>query len=555
MKRVRMLLWIGFLVFFSSLANAKSTELKVFRDKGSNRIISATYNARLALAASIKNLTKIQKARVKIQQRRWNRKDSVLKADEFLDNNKRLLGLNNIGSELLPKAPEADPQGGTIVRYVQQSEQGYPVVYSGLNVRFLKNGSIDSLSVGIAPNISVPGKAKIGKKQALKIAISAFRRDFNTDIEPLVVSNSLVIYPKSLIENTPGNVSILSHQVVLRAPEGSGIEANENYYVDSQSGEVIARLSNIRYLTRYVFDCTTMLWDTKCWVNKRFTDPPHYPEYVFGRGETNLARGTNPVFGYTDTDDMHSLLGSIHNYYLSKFNRDGANNQGGVGTGLYIGSVLYQPAWTFAYVYRDGDLGSHCSYAAFNSGIINFCHDTVGTDTVGHEYSHGIPFFTFNQLPGGGIVFPAGLVYSGESGALDENFSDVMGEMVERSITGNANWLHGMVNGSIVRNLIDPPSISYEGSFYPDKIHSQWFYCGSYDNGGVHINSTVPSKAFYLMSEGGSFNGCEITGIGADKIEQILYRAMTTYYVPTETFNQAYIHIKQACTTLIGNPL
>lgn len=70
--------------------------------------------------------------------------------------------------------------------------------------------------------------------------------------------------------------------------------------------------------------------------------------------------------------------------------------------------------------------------------------------------------------------------------------------------------------------------------------------------GGVHMNSTVPSKAFYLMSEGGTFNYCTINGIGIKKVEQILYRAMMSYYAQTETFNAAYAHIIQAAEDLYG---
>ena len=55
------------------------------------------------------------------------------------------------------------------------------------------------------------------------------------------------------------------------------------------------------------------------------------------------------------------------------------------------------------------------------------------------------------------------------------------------------------------------------------------------------------------MSEGRAFNGCTITGIGLDKVEQILYRAMVTYYVPTETFNQAYIAIQRSAADLYSD--
>ncbi len=52
------------------------------------------------------------------------------------------------------------------------------------------------------------------------------------------------------------------------------------------------------------------------------------------------------------------------------------------------------------------------------------------------------------------------------------------------------------------------------------------------------------------MSEGGEHNGCEFSGIGFDAVQQILYRAWTTYFVSTETFNQAVVSLQQSCIDL-----
>lgn len=58
--------------------------------------------------------------------------------------------------------------------------------------------------------------------------------------------------------------------------------------------------------------------------------------------------------------------------------------------------------------------------------------------------------------------------------------------------------------------------------------------------------------AAYLAAEGGSFNGFDITGIGFNKVEQIFYRAETTYFTSGETFNEAYTHLVQAASDLYG---
>ena len=87
---------------------------------------------------------------------------------------------------------------------------------------------------------------------------------------------------------------------------------------------------------------------------------------------------------------------------------------------------------------------------------------------------------------------------------------------------------------------------------YSDRFNSPYFYCGTDDHQGVHVKSLPLIKSQYLLSEGGHFNGCMLTGIGMDKVLQIWYRAVTQYYSTTETFNGAYVKLIQAAADLYG---
>lgn len=77
------------------------------------------------------------------------------------------------------------------------------------------------------------------------------------------------------------------------------------------------------------------------------------------------------------------------------------------------------------------------------------------------------------------------------------------------------------------------------------------------DWGGVHTNSGVGNYWFYLLSVGGAgtndigtaFN---VTGITIEKSEKIIYRALTTYMTPNETYLDAYTATKQAAADLYG---
>jgi Zn-dependent metalloprotease len=152
-------------------------------------------------------------------------------------------------------------------------------------------------------------------------------------------------------------------------------------------------------------------------------------------------------------------------------------------------------------------------------------------DIIGHEWTHGLTQFT------------AGLVYSGESGALNESFSDIFGAMTERYWYGeNANtWLIGeasftpAVAGDALRYFIRPTT---DGS---SRDHYSQRYVGTADNGGVHWNSGIQNNAFWLLSSGGChrFAGCMTGGVGASAATQIFYRALRYYMISSDGFSWA----------------
>lgn len=190
--------------------------------------------------------------------------------------------------------------------------------------------------------------------------------------------------------------------------------------------------------------------------------------------------------------------------------------------------------------------GSVCPDASFSrsEGTVSFCFTTVVIDVIAHENMHGLPFYSHFDGAGNAV----GMVYSGQSGALNESQSDVWGELYQKHVSGTTDWINWpeyQPGGG--RNLASPPITTYT-----DRLFSSLTYCGSSDQGGVHYNSTITSKGCYLVAEGGVFNGCTITGIGADKLEQILYRAVTQYYSTSATFNEAYADLIQAATDLYG---
>lgn len=148
-------------------------------------------------------------------------------------------------------------------------------------------------------------------------------------------------------------------------------------------------------------------------------------------------------------------------------------------------------------------------------------------DVVAHEMGHGVTEATSN------------LIYQGESGALNEAFSDIMGTAAE-FFHGTGNWTIGEditpgANG--IRNMANPGEDG-DPSHYDDR------YTGTGDNGGVHINSGIPNHWFYLLVNGGQnakasrASGTNVQGIGLANAKIVAYSGFTAL-TATANFCQA----------------
>ncbi len=305
---------------------------------------------------------------------------------------------------------------------------------------------------------------------------------------------------------------------------------------------------------RLIYDCSKPTSSNTCWWGLDPDDanyPTQYAPYVFGRLEGEPPRGPNPVpgitFGSIDVDTAYDWVPLLHDYYADKFGRNGVNRQGGLSDGGFWQVTDYPVRVNFN---GTNPLTCEQTSASFQWGnpsvVVSFCCGALQPDAFGHEMAHGIWHYDVN---GGNTSY--------EQGALNESFADIFGEAFELHLTGHTDWLMLEKDGTtVIHNLANPGTETYLAAGqhipYPDRYLSPNFFTGSGDNGGVHVNSTVVSHAAYLASEGGTFNGFDITGIGFDKVEQIWYRAVTEYFTANENFNSAYTRLIQAANDLYG---
>ena len=155
---------------------------------------------------------------------------------------------------------------------------------------------------------------------------------------------------------------------------------------------------------------------------------------------------------------------------------------------------------------------------------------TRSVSVIGHELAHGV------------TQYSAGLAYRNQAGALNESMSDVFGALVEQLVKGQsaaeASWLIGEglftaeVEGHALRSM-KAPGTAYDDDVLgkdpqPDSMDS--YVRTSADNGGVHINSGIPNRAFHLVAESLGGNAWEAPG-------RIWYDTLTGGSLPaTATF-------------------
>jgi vibriolysin len=180
-------------------------------------------------------------------------------------------------------------------------------------------------------------------------------------------------------------------------------------------------------------------------------------------------------------------------------------------------------------VYGDGD-GSTASSLA------------ESMDVTAHELTHAV------------TDTESDLVYSGESGGLNEAMSDIFGNVCEwyrdgqvvsanTWLVGDDCWTPG-TPGDALRYMADP---ELDGS-------SIDHYADYYDGIDVHYSSGIANLAFYLMSQGGTHprgqSSVVVPAIGIAKAAQIFYRANTALLTANSTFADAKLLTQQAAQQL-----
>lgn len=397
----------------------------------------------------------------------------------FFEMNKDLFQMNDPFSELEVGRLEQDNLRMTHVHLAQMHE-GVPVFGKELAVHIDPEGMIASINGDYQPGIDLSTQPEINMDAALDTAMN----DSND-----VAESSAQEPPQLVVLVQDGDEAHLTWKVTLAEDDPPFLTV---YFVDAHTGKIAAKHDNLQ--------------DAK----NRQTYNANYGSSI--PGTLALSEG-GAWTGDAVINAAHYNAGLTYDYLNNTFGRDSLN-----GSGMTLKSTVhYQSNYNNAFwngyqmTYGDGD---------------GYVFGPLGSalDIVAHEMFHGVTQYT------------AGLIYSYQSGALNESYSDVLGAMVDRD-----DWLLGedaytpQTPGDALRSLSNPAQ-------FGQPAHMNNYVNTSSDNGGVHTNSGIPNKAAYNIA----------MAIGKEKMEQIWYRTLTNYLTPSSDFADARDASVQAASDLYG---
>jgi len=236
----------------------------------------------------------------------------------------------------------------------------------------------------------------------------------------------------------------------------------------------------------------------------------------------SLVSSGSLVFGNKNAVSTHWNAIESYKYYLAKHGRNSIDGTGGNIISLFNvsesnGTSMGNAFWNGAAMW-------------YGNGDATFFELARGLDVGGHEMTHGV------------IENSANLEYEYESGALNESFADVFAVCID-----TLNWKIGedvVKAGATPNNCLRDLQFPNNGSpSQPKQVSEQ--YQGTQDNGGVHINSGIPNRAFYLFATN--------PAVGRAVAEKVYYKALRDYLVKSSKFVDCRLAVIQAANDLYGS--
>lgn len=437
-----------------------------------------------------------------------------------------------------------DADGTEHVRF-DRTYNGLPVIGGDLVVHS-RNGQFKSASITQQAALNLSTRPAIKADEAIVSAGTEFGSHFTGS-----PNASLAIYARGR------GAARLGWQVRLYNQN-----ADMTYIVDALNGKILERWSNLHTAAasgtaRTLYSGSVPLVTNSVSGGYELRDPSRGGLFTIdgsnGRTAGQVYKDSDNTWGNYATSDVATTAVDAQygasvtwDYYKTVHSRNGiANNGKGSYSRVHYGRRYSNAYWSdacFCMTYGDGD----------GVGI----GPLVSLDISGHEMSHGVNSHTAN------------LIYSGESGGLNEANSDIFGTMVEFHANNPQDTPDYMIGEEIILANVagSPNQQALRFMFNPAADgHSPNCYSSNLGNLDVHYSSGVGNFFYYLLAEGTTAktfsgvkhapktcNGTTFAGIGRAKAEKIWYRALSVYFTSSTNYAGARAATIQAAKDLYG---
>ena len=421
----------------------------------------------------------------------------------------------------------------------------------------IKNGVIKAISGNLESNTPSSNTAVLTEQNVLNTTLNKIdadeykweRPEEEAYIKEFENNPEATFYPK-------GELVYFSINSTLRLVYKFNIYAHKpvsraDYYMDAITGKMLFKNDIIKHANA-TGSANTGYSGTRV-ITSDSTSTTNYRLRETGRGlgietyDCNTGTSYGAALDFTDSDnnwtstanddqyalDAHWGAEMTYDYFWNVHARNSIN-----GSGFKLVSYVH---YDNNYVNAFWD-GSRMTYGDGN-GTSTSPLTTMAV--AAHEITHGLTSNTAN------------LVYSYESGALNESFSDIFGVAIDFwSRPTDANWLMGdeiyTSPGSYFRSMSNPNAKND-----PDTYGGTHYYTGTADNGGVHTNSGVQNFWFYLLVNGGTgtndnMDAYSVAPLGFDTASRIAFRNLTVYLSRNSQHSDARFYAIKSATDLYG---
>jgi Zn-dependent metalloprotease len=382
----------------------------------------------------------------------------------------------------------------TVVRF-QQTMNGIPIFGSSFVMHITKDNAVVFMS-GRVTSTLIDTAPTLSSDRATQIA-----NQHLDQANEITQSPELIVYA---YDESPQ----LTWHLILSTTKTIG---SWHYFIDAHSGNVVAHYNAIPHATKHLKTYSAIIDAADPPDDFRLTLPGNLGIEEINGGP--ITTTTNPRLTIP-----HQYVSQTYDYFLNHFGMNSYNNSGAT----VITSIMINDTQNYFNARWDGN-----QMFFGNGGPVDGHQEEAGPvgealDMVAHEYCHAI------------TEHSAGLVYWKETGALNESISDVCGILLDPH-----DWKIGE------DSLDNPPARDMQNpkeAVWPQPDHMNDYVHTHSDIGGVHTNSGIMNKAFYLVA----------SQISIPNAGQIYIRALLNYFNDSTNFYEARLGLIESAIDLYG---